>query len=220
MTNRLVFHAVEIHDTEHLYLLLGPPSSPGQDAQKEATAVAQQADVKAKSVMGTTALHLAAREGKRELCEFLIAKGAEVDAQESASIGGNTPLHLACFNSHVQTASLLLSRGADPCTPNATLQTPLHVACRLGNTDLTKLLLAHGADGNARDSGGRNASYWARENGHRHLLDLLPPPLWLTGRQLYEHTVACAEVLGTKLPQPKGKKKAKAKAKAGAKKKK
>lgn len=55
-------------------------------------------------------LHVAAGRGFTEICRFLLASGAEVDARDSA---GNTPLFYAVKQNHLHLFSLLKGYGAD-----------------------------------------------------------------------------------------------------------
>ena len=71
-------------------------------------------DVNAKDKHGSTSLHLAAREGHKEIglvgkeiVELLIANGADVNA----SSRHGTPLDVAIFNKHPETADLLRKHG-------------------------------------------------------------------------------------------------------------
>eukprot|EP00602_Paraphysomonas_sp_CaronLab_P010982 CAMPEP_0185018430 /NCGR_PEP_ID=MMETSP1103-20130426/1159_1 /TAXON_ID=36769 /ORGANISM="Paraphysomonas bandaiensis, Strain Caron Lab Isolate" /LENGTH=90 /DNA_ID=CAMNT_0027548241 /DNA_START=43 /DNA_END=311 /DNA_ORIENTATION=+ len=58
---------------------------------------------------GWTALHLAARNGRRDICEYLISKGADVTIRNNL---GSTALHLAARNGHRDTCEYLISKGA------------------------------------------------------------------------------------------------------------
>ena len=59
---------------------------------------------------GTTALHIAALYGDKELAELLIANGADVNAKNRV---GLTPLHRAAENGHKEIAEQLIAKGAD-----------------------------------------------------------------------------------------------------------
>jgi len=61
--------------------------------------------VNAKSEMGRTTLHSAAREGHTEVIELLIAKGADVNVKDK---DGTTPLDMA---DDKETADLLRKHG-------------------------------------------------------------------------------------------------------------
>jgi len=58
---------------------------------------------------GMTPLHIAAKEGKKETIELLIAKGADVNAKvASGSNKDKTPFDLAITRKHTEIADLLL----------------------------------------------------------------------------------------------------------------
>jgi ankyrin repeat protein len=59
---------------------------------------------------GDTLLHVAASNGHLDVCQLLIARGADPNA---ASNKGQRPLHYAAGHGHVEVASLLLDHGAD-----------------------------------------------------------------------------------------------------------
>jgi ankyrin repeat protein len=58
---------------------------------------------------GFTPLHQAAFFGHRDIVEFLIAEGADVNAKNNA---GSTPLYLAKGKGHKEIAALLTQHGA------------------------------------------------------------------------------------------------------------
>jgi ankyrin repeat protein len=57
------------------------------------------------------ALYAAARNGHREVVEYLLDQGADVNAR---GVFGATALQWAAFNGHTGVVELLLARGADP----------------------------------------------------------------------------------------------------------
>jgi ankyrin repeat protein len=60
---------------------------------------------------GNLPIHIAAQNGHFEIIEFLISKGANVNAQNNK---GNTALHMAIGYEYYTCANLLLRAGADP----------------------------------------------------------------------------------------------------------
>ncbi|XP_063216299.1 poly [ADP-ribose] polymerase tankyrase-like [Bacillus rossius redtenbacheri] len=91
----------------------------------------------------STPLHLAAGYNNLEVAEFLLDRGADVNAQDK---GGLIPLHNASSYGHLDIAALLIKFNT---VVNATDKwgfTPLHEAAQKGRTQLCALLLAHGAD--------------------------------------------------------------------------
>jgi len=120
---------------------------------------------------GFTALQLAAYTGKAESVNFLLSKGAEVNA-----IAKNptkyTALSGAVAMGHGQIVSTLLERGANPNPLYEGGFTPLMEAAAGGNVEITKLLLAHGADKTIRHNG-KTALDLAIEKGQPQTAQLL-----------------------------------------------
>ena len=98
------------------------------------------ADVNAK-MWRRTPLHRAAREGYKEIVELLIAKGADVNANEDC---GWTPLHLAASRSHEEIVELLIAKGADVNAKEKFGWTPLGEAVFKGKKEIAALLRKHG----------------------------------------------------------------------------
>jgi ankyrin repeat protein len=92
-----------------------------------------------------TPLHLAAFWGNAEICEALIAAGAQVNARDERR---QTPLFYAARNNRKEVVALLLSHGAQAYSDgkdSSTLLAAYLEASGTGNDDIVKLLLAHGA---------------------------------------------------------------------------
>src|SRR5207344_124603 len=116
--------------------LFAAPASEVADAamkgNKEAvrTLLARKADVNARQIDGTTALHWAVRGDDLETTDLLIRAGANVSA---ANREGATPLLLASVNGNAAMLEKLVNAGADP---NAKLSkdgdTALMMAARTG----------------------------------------------------------------------------------------
>lgn len=68
------------------------------------------ADVHAKCTDGSTALHLACRQGHSEVVQWLAEENrADIHAENS---NGETPLHVACANDHFEIVKwLALDKG-------------------------------------------------------------------------------------------------------------
>lgn len=120
--------------------------------------------------------------GHRDLFDYLIAKGADVNAP------ANNPMKVAPLHSAVASADphaalylalVLLDKGADV---NAVQQggfTPLQAAAERGHAELIDLLLASGADKSLRNEEGNNAVGLACMAGYHHLaFKLAPGPVW------------------------------------------
>jgi ankyrin repeat protein len=106
-----------------------------------------------------TPLHRAARFGREDLAEALVAAGADVEAQNE---NGEHPLHVAAAYGHPAVVKVLLAGHADVGARDRGGSTPLHAAA-FGHggwenldarIEVAKLVLAAGADVNAREGGG------------------------------------------------------------------
>ncbi|WP_264705551.1 ankyrin repeat domain-containing protein [Wolbachia endosymbiont (group A) of Gymnosoma rotundatum] len=89
-----------------------------------------------------TPLHYAVFHGNLEITEYLIEKGADVNARNRNS---NTPLHLAIMKGKIDVVKVLLKHNADVNAKNNEGKTALHYATDFNHRDLVELLLAHGA---------------------------------------------------------------------------
>src|SRR4051794_23659873 len=117
------------------------------------------ADVNAREVDGTTALHWAARANDAETTQLLLAAGAQANV---ANRYGVTALSLAAANGNAAIVEALLKAGADANGALPQGETVLMTAARAGNAEVVKALLARGADVNAKDDLlGETALMWA-----------------------------------------------------------
>jgi ankyrin repeat protein len=104
------------------------------DAAKQA--IADGADVNAKSDGEYTPLNIAAYWGRKEIIELLLANGADVNAKTNWD--GSTPLHFAAENDHKEIAELLIANSADVNALKDDGKTPLDWADNKGITDLLR----------------------------------------------------------------------------------
>ena len=113
----------------------------------------------------STPLHLAASEGRLDICQMLLERNADVRVHDDC---GNTALHCAVSKGHLETARLLLERGADINPQNKEGLTPLQVSQNMeeGYLDIMRLLLDHGANWNSRDNHGNTVLHFAAYKGH------------------------------------------------------
>ncbi|CAG9983963.1 unnamed protein product [Clonostachys byssicola] len=121
-------------------------------------------DLNVQNEEGLSLLGLAARDLNFDICQFLVAKGVNIDA------GTSSPLATVCSKVIQRTrtspgwliefkdmdekvkkiATLLIDKGADVNARDTRGWTPLNIALERGNKDLVTLLLEHNAEvGNA-----------------------------------------------------------------------
>jgi len=100
-----------------------------------------------------TPLHLAVMDGRKEIVETLIEKGADVNA---TNWKGNTPLHLALIGDHKEIAERLLKEDTDVNTMNEDDSTALLIVLRDCDIekDIVKRLIEKGADVNLAGADG------------------------------------------------------------------
>lgn len=87
---------------------------------------------------GHTPLHVAALCGQASLIDFLVSRGAGVNATD---YHGSAPLHLACQKGYQSVTLLLLHYKASPEVQDNNGNTPLHLACAYGHEDCVKALV-------------------------------------------------------------------------------
>ena len=107
-----------------------------------------------------TALHIVMTEGRFDVMQLLIDRGADVHAVNDK---GLTPLHLAQY---AEAVDLLVKAGADVNVRDEAGQTPLHLAAEENEDavplDVIEALLLAGADVNAKDDHGSTPAMIAR----------------------------------------------------------
>jgi len=131
------------------------------DMQRVNALLAAGTNVNSKGlILGYTALHMAAWNGREAVVKLLIGKGADIDAR---GFSGPTPLYEAAMHDHKNLVELLIGKGADVNARNERQVTPLHMAALNGKRDLAKLLIRRGADVSAKCKGGDTALDYARD---------------------------------------------------------
>ncbi|NMH71086.1 ankyrin repeat domain-containing protein [Bacillus sp. RO3] len=87
-------------------------------------------------IPSNTALHAGiAGKASRELVEFLLDQGANVDQPDSS---GYTPLHIAAFGGSEEIASLLLAHGVNQENHPESERSPLEIAREKNNKEFLK----------------------------------------------------------------------------------
>jgi ankyrin repeat protein len=110
---------------------------------------------------GVTPLAYAAGFGRMEVLEFLVARGANVNARDPR---GLSALHLTAYTGQLQALRFLLDKGADVTARGPSGMGPLHfVADR--QTEVLKLLIERKADIGARDDYGNTGLMLAARAG-------------------------------------------------------
>ncbi len=133
--------------------------------------VAKEADFNAKWAVSTAAFLLAVSEGKEEVVEQLIARGADVNLTQETD--GHTVLQMAAIRGNEGAVRALIRHGADVNAKNRQSGTALMAAAWKGHYRIVKILLNNGADPNRKDRFGKTALDLAKEKGHQQVVSLL-----------------------------------------------
>lgn len=114
-------------------------------------------------------LHIAAHEDNEDAVNWLLSKGANINASSGGL--GETPLRLAVERGNEKVAALLIAKGADCSRTGSEDKLPLlHLAAAQGHASIVKLLLDCGFTINDADPiGGRTPLHYTCESGHELL---------------------------------------------------
>lgn len=128
--------------------------------------LSQGADIEYRDRDGFTAVHLALRNGRVKLLNWLIEQGCDVLACDD--IGNNLMHTLVCSNllawqSHGDPFGQLIKLGVPLNARNNHQQTPLEMAIWIGKEDMTRSLVRAGADLEATDAKGKSALHGAMQ---------------------------------------------------------
>jgi ankyrin repeat protein len=110
--------------------------------------------------------------GHMEVAEYLLEKGAEVNAAATNGTGYNA-LTGAVASGHTLIVSWLLANGAEPNYRYGAGYSPLLTAAANGHLGILSILLASGADLHAKTSDGKTALSFAEERGHAEVAEFL-----------------------------------------------
>ena len=113
---------------------------------------------------------MAALEGRKDIVEILLAKGADVNVKRN---DGVTALMSASREGHKDVVEQLLAAGADVIAEANDGGTALMMAAQNGHKEAVKLLLAKGADVNAKTDTSSTALILASQEGHEDVVELL-----------------------------------------------
>ena len=115
---------------------------------------------------------LAAFLGHRDVTEYLISKGADVNAI-STNGSGYTALTGAVASGQTNIVAYLIQHGADVNYRYGPGYSPLLTAAANGHLEIAKLLLTHGADAHARTDDHQDALSLAEARNHKELAEYL-----------------------------------------------
>ncbi|XP_070581720.1 death-associated protein kinase 1-like isoform X2 [Ptychodera flava] len=130
------------------------------DIERIKLLVAKEYDVNGKGIYtdehgapwyGSTALHVASREGNVDIAQVLISNGCNVNTTDANDW---TPLHYATRFGKESFARLLLQSGAEIDVQDKDGNTPLHLAAQRGVERTATLLLEHKASINIKNKDG------------------------------------------------------------------
>ncbi|GJC99964.1 ankyrin repeat domain-containing protein 52 [Colletotrichum higginsianum] len=108
--------------------------------------------------------------GNEPLVQFLLDKGAEIEASGTS---GDTPLILAVETEHEGMVHLLIKNGVEKDAINVDGDTALMAACARQLDTLVQILLDHGANPNNRLNNGRTALMAACAEGSNAMVQML-----------------------------------------------
>jgi uncharacterized protein len=121
---------------------------------------------------GFALVALAAYLGQKETTEYLIRKGADVNAV-ATNPTGFTALTGAVANNHTEIAKLLVKRGAQVNYRYEGGFSPLMGASENGNVELVNFFLANGADPHAKTKDGKTPMSFAKEKNRAEIVEIL-----------------------------------------------
>jgi uncharacterized protein len=130
------------------------------------------ASVSSYSPDGFTALALASYLGQKESVDYLIEKGADVNAL-ARNETGFTALTGAVTQNHNEIAKVLVKNGAHVDHIYEGGFTPLMHAAHSGNVELVSFLLQNGADPTAKNGEGKSPLTFAQEKNNPRIIELL-----------------------------------------------
>ena len=127
-------------------------------------------DVNERDSAGTPFLCDAARTGKKDMVQWLLEKGAEIDAVSQDR--GYSAVMDAVWKSNKEIVELLVSKGANLNFVSRDGQTALILATGSGNFDICRILAENGADPTIKDRMGMSSIDYATLFKKENILNL------------------------------------------------
>lgn len=121
-----------------------------------------------------TALHYACIEGREQVVDLLLSRGASPNIGAEDQTGN--PLQDAAQFGHTEIVRKLLAEKADPNSANKNGITPLMDATVSAKPEIVSLLICYGADVNMAENGRyerRTALMWAAEKGQKEIVRIM-----------------------------------------------
>lgn len=120
---------------------------------------------------GSTPLSFASQAGHKQIVEFLIKNGANVN-HESKS--GRTPLCFASEKGHKEVVEILIDNGAKADLDKSRWFSPILIASKGGHKEIVKILFRRGwASIHHPETGKLTPIYVASEYGHKEIVEML-----------------------------------------------
>ena len=126
---------------------------------------------------GATPLIIASQEGYKEIVEYLLGAGANVNGANATL--GTVPLGYAIMFEEAGTAQhdsivhTFLDAGANVNATTKDGGTPLMIAAEKGKDNIVRALLDKGADVNATTTEGESPLMLAKKGNHKEIIDML-----------------------------------------------
>ncbi|XP_048254634.1 palmitoyltransferase AKR1-like [Haliotis rufescens] len=121
-------------------------------------------DINSRGMHGMTPLHLAAREGYREVFDLVLDKGGDASLVD---INGDNILHVACLGGHVEMVKYILSQNISDINSRGMYErTPLMGAATFGHREVFELVVDKGGTTSLVDINGNNILHLACLGGH------------------------------------------------------
>ncbi|XP_054713567.1 serine/threonine-protein phosphatase 6 regulatory ankyrin repeat subunit B-like [Uloborus diversus] len=129
------------------------------------------ADINARSINLSTALHFAAKGSSLETIKFVLEQNLDANVKD---ITGQSPLHVAAAYGRKNIVTFFVQKvGLHVDDLDNYCKTPLHIAAKNGHIDTVEVLLQNGANTIAHDLRGLSPVYYAIINHHLNVAKIL-----------------------------------------------